>query len=344
VYKYETYALFVPLFPQRPRAQKWRIGMKTMTISATPPPALHITPAWRWVPHRTVFRIHGADKIDFLQGLVSCDVTHVSAQSYLWGAFLTPQGKYLYDFFITLENDAFLLETDVHSVDEFMGKLKKYRLRRKIDIQAAPEWRVFALQMPSADPLPNIFTTKPADADIILRRDQRFASAGYRGIARHADMLAKNLSETFTKETPALFERQRILMGLPDGSRDMIPEKSVLLECGFEELHGVSFDKGCYMGQEVTARTKYRGLVKKKLLPIESTHPLPSGTAIYAADTGKNVGTVRSSVRMDDGLSHGLAFLRQDAHAKPLILQPTNEAEASATLRVLLPPWQPAAL
>src|SRR3546814_10811714 len=72
------------------------------------------------------------------------------------------------------------------------------------------------------------------------------------------------------------YERRRVALGLPDGSRDLAVEKTVLLEAGFEELGGVDFDKGCYMGQELTARTKYRGLVKRRLLPVRNAGPLPA--------------------------------------------------------------------
>ena len=100
------------------------------------------------------------------------------------------------------------------------------------------------------------------------------------------------------------WDRHRLLLGLPDGSRDCESEKTVLLEAGFDELGGISWSKGCYMGQELTARTRYRGLLKRRLVPVSSHAALPSpGTALTR--NGVEVGTMRSSRDF-----HGIALLR----------------------------------
>ena len=97
------------------------------------------------------------------------------------------------------------------------------------------------------------------------------------------------------------WDRHRLALGLPDGSRDLETEKTVLLEAGFDELNGVSWTKGCYMGQELTARTKYRGLVKRRLVPVSVMGSLPApGTPAH--QDGKDVGTMRSG-RDQSGLA-----------------------------------------
>ena len=118
----------------------------------------------------------------------------------------------------------------------------------------------------------------------------------------------------------------RLRLGLPDGSRDMEADRSVLLEAGFDALHGGSWTKGCYMGQELTARTKYRGLLKRRLVPVwvEGALP-PPGTPVLA--DGAEVGTMRSG---RDGL--GLALLRVDAAERTLDC-------AGSRLRVEAPAW-----
>src|SRR5206468_5041025 len=113
--------------------------------------------------------------------------------------------------------------------------------------------------------------------------------------------------------TPEGWDRHRLAAGLPEGSKDLEAEHTVLLEAGFDELNGVSWTKGCYLGQELTARTKYRGLVKRRLIPvdIEGQLPLP-GTPVFAA--GREVGAMRSGRGQ-----LGLALLRIDAlDNKPL--------------------------
>ena len=127
--------------------------------------------------------------------------------------------------------------------------------------------------------------------------DPRLPAAGWR-------ILAAEPLLTTTDQTA--WNRHRLTLGLPDGSRDLEPEKSILLEAGFDELHGVSWTKGCYMGQELTARTKYRGLVKRRLTPVTIEGPVPPpGTPVYAGS--QDVGIMRSA---QDAL--GMALLRLD--------------------------------
>src|SRR4029077_4983626 len=126
----------------------------------------------------------------------------------------------------------------------------------------------------------------------------------------------------------AVYDRHRLALGIPDGSRDLVVEKSILLEAGFDELNGVDWQKGCYVGQELTARTKYRGLIKKRLFPVRIEGPAPApGTMVTAA--GHDAGELRSS---RDG--QGLALLRLDAVAEVRSLS----ADA-ATLVPLHPDW-----
>jgi folate-binding protein YgfZ len=134
--------------------------------------------------------------------------------------------------------------------------------------------------------------------DALVFPDPRLAEAGWRLIAR---------APLATNATEAEWDAHRIALGLPDGSRDLEAEKTVLLEAGFDELNGVSWTKGCYMGQELTARTKYRGLVKRRLVPVAIEGPAPD-TASPVTRAGVEVGAMRS--RRD---AIGLAQLRLDA-------------------------------
>jgi hypothetical protein len=126
----------------------------------------------------------------------------------------------------------------------------------------------------------------------------------------------------------AQWDRHRLALGIPDGSRDLVPEKSILLEAGFDELHGVDWQKGCYIGQELTARTKYRGLIKKRLFPVRIDGPAPEpGTIIYA--DGRDAGEIHSSHS-----GRGLALLRLDAIGGKSAL-----SAAGATLHPHRPDW-----
>ncbi len=255
------------------------------------------------LPSRAVLAVAGADRISFLQGLVSNDVSLAAPGRAVWAAMLTPQGKWLADFFIFSDGERLLLDVEAQQAPDLVRRLTRFRLRADAQIAAEPS-QVYAAWdgLPPASPL-----TAP---------DPRLTEAGWR-------MLASGLETNAGADD---YDWHRLALGLPDGSRDMEAEKSVLLEAGFDELDGISWTKGCYMGQELTARTKYRGLLKRRLVPIRAERgALPaSGSAVFAG--GVEVGQVRSS---REGM--GLALLRLDALESPL--------ECNGPVRVERPRW-----
>src|SRR5207302_9245365 len=132
--------------------------------------------------------------------------------------------------------------------------------------------------------------------------DPRLASLGARAILDR-ERLAR-LGSELAQADFAAYDRHRLGLGIPDGSRDLVPDKSILLEAGFDELNGVDWQKGCYVGQELTARTKYRGLIKRRLIPIATEGPVPAPGTVVTAD-GREVGEMPSCC---DGV--GLALHR----------------------------------
>ena len=126
-------------------------------------------------------------------------------------------------------------------------------------------------------------------------RDPRGAALGFRAVLPVGADLAFLEQAGFARGSPADYERHRIAMGAPDGSRDMEVGRATLMECGFEALNGVDFEKGCYVGQELTARTKHRGLVRRRLARVALEGPLPpAGTPIVAGE--REVGEIRSGL------------------------------------------------
>ena len=260
---------------------------------------------------RTVLKISGDDARSFLQGLVSNDLDRVSATHAIYAAFLTPQGKFLHDMFIASVGGELFLDCEAARADDLKKRLSLYRLRAKVEIAPAPEMNVAALFGPDilnhlqlSDEPGQARTLDAGEGDGTIYVDPRLAAAGARAIVRKADQLAELGLSTGTEDE---YDRHRLNLGLPDGSRDIVVDKALLLESGFEELNGVDFDKGCYMGQELTARTKYRGLVKKRLMPVAIAGDAPPpGTEILAG--GKNAGELRSSAG-----GHGIALIRLEA-------------------------------
>lgn len=262
---------------------------------------------------RGVIRLAGEDRAAFLQGLVSNDVMKVTPDHAAYGAFLTAQGKFLHDFFLVELGDALLVETEANRIDDFFRKLRMYKLRSKVDLSVETDvWTVAAIfgadAIETLDLAAERGAARPFGGGAAFV-DPRHLHAGARVIVPTdggADALAALGLQAVDR---AAYDRRRVSLGLPDGARDMAIEKTVLLEAGFEELGGVDFDKGCYMGQELTARTKYRGLVKRRLMPIAIDGPLPAPGTEITLD-GKEAGEVRSVVANGGDGGTGLAMIR----------------------------------
>ncbi|HXP97784.1 MAG TPA: folate-binding protein [Telmatospirillum sp.] len=258
------------------------------------------------LPHRALIALEGADRKSFLQGLVSNDVTKVGPERTLYSAFLTPQGKFLHEFFLGEHNDTLLLETEAARRDDFVKRLSMYKLRSKVALAAADHWHTYAIVGPDAAQvfdLPEDPGVARGFAGGIVFADPRLADVGLRAwLPTGAEAALRELG--LSAGESAAWDHQRISLGLPDGSRDMVPDKAILLENGFDELHGVDWQKGCYLGQELTARTKYRGLIKKRLIPVEIDGSTPEpGTPLFFGDM--DAGEMRSHC---DGV--GLALIR----------------------------------
>lgn len=279
---------------------------------------------------RAILAIGGPDRRGFLQGLVSNDVEKVSASRARYAALLTAQGKYLHDFMIAEQGETLLIDAEKERLADLKRRLSIYRLRAKATIEERPDLAVAAAFGEGA--LASLgLAPEPGAARIfasgIVFVDPRLPALGARCIlprdGAHSALAAAGLTHT-PFET---YDCARLGLGIPDGSRDLVVEKSILLEAGFDELNGVDWNKGCYIGQELTARTKYRGLIKRRLVPVAIDGPRPApGTAILA--DRREVGEMRSS---RDG--RGLAVLRLDA------LDSNRLVAGDAAIRPELPGW-----
>ncbi|HIF59241.1 MAG TPA: folate-binding protein [Rhodospirillales bacterium] len=259
---------------------------------------------------RQVLRVSGAEARVFLQGLVSNDMMRVSESYVIYAALLTPQGKYLHDFFISEFKNNFYLDCQATRIDDLLKRLKRFKLRSDIKLEIVEKMTVMALfgdYVHNNLPVNSIEGSAMQWLGGILFTDPRLNSIGARAILPENSLEFSDLNFDLTSSTFEEYDTLRITLGLPDGSRDLLVDKSILLEGGFEELNGVNFDKGCYVGQELTARTKHRGLVKNRLIPVKfKGDPPASGTEILQGD--KRVGELRSVAG-----SSALALLRLEA-------------------------------
>lgn len=229
---------------------------------------------------RAVLEVTGEDRLAFLQGLISNDVTQIPEGGSIWAALLTPQGKWLADFFLVAQANRLLMDVEAGLAEMAMAKLLRFKLRSKVAMARLE----LTVQAGWGEAMPEGAAPDP-----------RLPEAGWRLVTDAP------LAET---ASAAEYDTHRLSLGLPDGSRDLVAENSILLEAGFDELNGVSWSKGCYMGQELTARTKYRGLIKRRLVPVDVEGPMPErGTPVTRE--GAEVGEMRSG---RDG--RGMALLR----------------------------------
>lgn len=261
---------------------------------------------------RSVLVVRGEEARAFLQGLVSNDVTKVSPARALYSAFLTPQGRFLHEFFIAEFTDrqgsALFLDCEAERADDLKRRLTLYKLRSKVEIADGRDRFFVAAVMGDGAAAALTLGSAPGSAAAfgggVAFVDPRVPEAGCRAILPRESGETSLAQAGFTPSGANEYERLRISLGLPDGSRDLEPEKAILLENGFDELNGIDWDKGCYLGQELTARTRYRGLVRKRLMPvaIEGPAPAPGTPVTFGA---KDAGEMRTSCG-----TLGLAMIR----------------------------------
>lgn len=280
---------------------------------------------------RGLLAIEGPDGRAFLQGLISNDIEKASPERVIWAALLTPQGKFLHEFLVfNPEPGLLLLDCEAARLADLKKRLSLYKLRSNVTLTDVSESRCAAAFFGDgalqAFGLPAEAGHAKIEGPSQVAVDSRHPELGARGVFMRPDGQDAANFAGFAAGEREDYDRLRISLGVPDGSRDLEVEKSILLENGFDELQGIDWDKGCYMGQELTARTRYRGLVKKRLLPVTFEGPAPAPGTQVTRD-GKDAGTIRSSAG-----GKGLALLRLEHLEGPLLA-------GDARIEPLLPDW-----
>lgn len=256
-----------------------------------------------FLPKRGVIRIYGEDRLVFLQGLVTQDMRRASSDQMLYSCLLTPQGKYLADFFVTQADDAILLDIDRSLLTDVIKRLSMFKLRSRVVIEDVSEhYHVSAVWQ----------TDKPLGQFVYV--DPRATDIGWRV-----------LGKVDGQDDYMLWQMQN---GLPDVA-DFVRERTSMLEANMDLLNALSWEKGCYMGQELTARTHYRGLIKKRLLPIRFTQDVSIEPDTAVEKSGKIIGHTRSQHK-----NQALVQLQLEA------LQPGDAVTvAGQNATVIFPHW-----
>ena len=220
---------------------------------------------------RGVIEISGSDAKSFLQGLITNDVNQASQNNLLYTAMLTPQGKFLFDFFVLKAAEGYLLDCYKPTIAALIKKLSIYKLRSDVSIKNVSD--IYSVYSDTTRGLPD--PRMPEFGKRFISGDKPETNAGF-----------------------AAYEKKRIAAGLPE-SADFIAEDDFPLQCNLEQLNGVNFNKGCYVGQEVTARTKYKGTVKYSFYKVIADTPLTKDGKIIRAVHG-NIGIAHLPVTNDN--------------------------------------------
>ena len=229
---------------------------------------------------RRILRVGGADGPEFLQGLVTNDVTRAPC----WAALLTPQGKYLADFLIVPQAESLLVDVDARLADDLMRRLSLYRLRAAVDLAETSLKVMRGTGAPPEGAIP----------------DPRHPALGWR---LYGDTDGDGGTD---------WDAIRVAHTIPETLVELIPNETFILEAGLERLHGVDFRKGCYVGQEVTARMKHKTDLRKGLVGVTVEGAAPVGTPILMAD-GREAG-----VLFTQSGGRAIAHLRFDRMDSPL--------------------------
>ncbi len=244
--------------------------------------------------NRVILRISGRDRVSFLQGLISNDLEKLTPDRALYSLLLTPQGRFQDDFFIVEHDGALLLTPEKEEAQSLKNRLELYKLRSEVKIELLEDWGIGSHPVGTSSP-----------RGMVIQRKSYLEFVDPRLSAMGTLVMGPILFDSGLDFS--LYDRHRLSLGVPDGGRDMIRGKAVPLENSMDQLNAIDWDKGCYLGQELIARTKHLGEVRKGLWRVlKQAGPMPYfDEPLFFGD--KEVGRMRSSCG-----PQGLALLRSE--------------------------------
>ena len=256
---------------------------------------------------RGAVSVVGRDAFKLLQGLITSDMAHLERQPAVYAALLQPQGKILFDFFVVRCGDGYLLEVARDKAAELAKRLSFYKLRADvaiIDVSGDFKVQVVWGARPEAETL---------STDTIVYPDPRLPQLGWRLLTRRGAASDSAPSSADSGQSSAgEYHAHRIALGIPEGGKDYQFGDTFPHEANMDLLHGVEFEKGCFIGQEVVSRMQHRATVRKRIVPVVAAEALPAaGAEIRAGDA--SIGSLGSVAGR-----RGLALIRLDRAAEAL--------------------------
>lgn len=256
---------------------------------------------------RAVIRLEGEDRLSFLQGIVTQDLDRLKDAPAIFAALLTPQGKILFDFFIVKANAALYLDCDAKAAPALLKRLSLYRLRAKVALEIDESLHVHA--------------SESALNDGAAYPDPRLAALGWRAIAQSGG-----------DESNGDYDRRRIAYGVPEFGKDFASDEMFLLDVNYDALAGVSYKKGCFIGQEVSSRMKRKGDPRRRTVIAGFEGHAPEKGAAITAD-GSTLGETMTAAE-----NEALAAIRLDRWEKANTEDTPIECEGKA-LRLRIPDY-----
>jgi len=315
----------------------------------SPPPPLSSLHVHR-LSDRALIRLEGPDSQDLLQGLVTQDVAMLDTTPVIYTMMLNLQGRVLYDVIIYNLSPAkgttlkYLVECDASIAPELTSHLKKYKLRKSCDIHDVSDvYDVFSVR-PTTERMAGVSSlprksefAETFDPIVKAVRDPRLKEIGWRVISGQGSDVAEALGGGAVDRPLTEYREQRYKLGVAEGVADLEPGKAFPLESNLVFLNGVSFSKGCYLGQELTARTHHTGVIRKRIMPLILSTPVsengPFQDNLILNTTGKDAGKFRNGVG-----EHGIGLVRVNMSGGRLIIVGKN-GESECYARV--PQWWP---
>lgn len=286
------------------------------------------------LPERGLIELKGPDSASFLQGLITNDIGRVRGSgkdsAALFAGLLSPQGKILFEFFVAPapSQDGLILDCHASHAADLLKRLGLYKLRAKIEIADRSASLAVAVlwdapQPPGAPP-----------GDGVLVQDPRLPQMGWRLIAPPQSIQGWAARANCREASASNYEAHRISLMIPEGGKDYAFADAYPHEASYDQLHGVDFKKGCYVGQEIVARMEFRKTTRTRIVGVNTSDGAalpPPGAALLAGET--HVGVLGSSVG-----SHGLALVRLDRVGEALAKGSAITADG-ASVELLPPPW-----
>jgi len=237
--------------------------------------------------NRSILSVRGSDNEKFLQGIITCNVEKIKNKS-SYGSILTPQGKLLYDFIIYKKDNHFLIDVHKSNIDDFIKLLTMYKLRSNVELIKREDLSVFT-----------DLNNECSDNENI---DPRLASIGLRKI------LSANY-EHFSDEK-ILYEKKLVKLGIAEIGDDIRPGDMFPIEANLDYLNGIDFQKGCFIGQEVSSRMHRRGKTKKRIICFKSNDNFTNNDVLVY--NNKTIGTVIKKIE-----DYGIALIKLDKIINP---------------------------